>query len=123
MNILLWQAAVLPGQEQELEFFANTGLLQFFQQQQGCLGVSFLQQGQQFQCVSYWHQQQDAQQMLTSPAYQQLMLLLLQRYLVTAMPAGFAQIQGGFLSRQAQQQMTYCHATEATAPRPALAYR
>gem|GEM_PF-4492120 len=33
MNILLWQAAVLPGQEQELEFFANTGLLQFFQQQ------------------------------------------------------------------------------------------
>lgn len=123
MNILLWQAAVLPGQDEDLEAFANTRLLQFFQQQRGCLGVSFLQQGQQFQCLSYWHQRQEAQRMLTSPAYQQLMVLLLQRYLITAMPAGFAQIQGGFLSRQAQQQLAFCHATEATPHLPALAYR
>lgn len=33
MNILLWQAAVLPGLAAELEAFSNTSLLQFFQQQ------------------------------------------------------------------------------------------
>ncbi|MCT6698360.1 antibiotic biosynthesis monooxygenase family protein [Rheinheimera sp. 4Y26] len=122
MKILLWQAAILPGKEAELEAYANTLLLQFFQQQPGCLGVSFFQHGQQFQLLSYWHHNKDAQQMLASEAHQKLTTLLLQRYLLAAMPAEFAQIQGGFLSQKAQQQLAFCHATETLQPLAALCY-
>lgn len=110
MKILLWQAAILPGQQAEFEAYANTRVLQFFKQQRGCLGVSFFQHGHQLQFVSYWHNNKAAQQMLDSAAYQQLQALLRRQYFVAANPIEYGEIQGGFFTEQALSQLASTHA-------------
>lgn len=109
MKILLWQASILPDMQLALEQFANTSVLQFFKQQKGCMGISFLQNGHQLQCLSYWQSYRDAQNMLQSYNYQQLLTMMLKRWIVACNPAEYVEIQGGFITEQALQKISDKH--------------
>lgn len=113
MNILLWRASVQLNKAQELEQFLNTTMLQLFKQYSGCNGVTFLQYGAQLQCLSYWQNKVDAQQLFQSDTFKNLTLLMLQHWIVAAEPAEFIDIQGGFITNEALTNIACEHLYEA----------
>lgn len=113
MYIRLWRSCLMPEAGPQFDYFANTELLAFFQQQAGCLGMSFFYRDSVVMLFSYWQNLTDAAQMEQSQHYTELMDKIRQQgWLLSAEPAEWVQLSGGFVSASAAEQWQSAHQLE-----------
>lgn len=102
MFIRLWRCCLMPAAAHQFDFFANTELLDFYRQQAGCLGMSVFCRDSVVMLFSYWQELEDAMQMELSPLHTKLVdRLRTQGWVLSAEPAEWVQLSGGFVCPQA----------------------